>query len=184
MGEENYIMTVGFLEAEFNQIWNDEERYEWSEFDYKLLQAKEDSKSELLMGIFWGDFSVMNTLKTDVIFAILSTPIVGLIAKNQTILATDIIRRIPGWIFGLASLITCMFRINAIIENNMELLQQNYNAVKMLEFLDKLPRFDEFKYTEYFVNMIKSDRGVLEVLNFEVVEEFYKFRNKESVLVG
>ena len=66
----------------------------------------------------------------------------------------------------------------------MELLQRNYNAVRMLEFLDKLPRFDEFKYTEYFVNMIKSDRGVLEVLNFEVVEEFYKFRNKESVLVG
>ena len=184
MAEKNYIMTVGFLGAEYNEIWNDSETYQWEEFDYNMLQTKGDSNIELLKGLYESDFSSVNTIKTDVIFAVFSTPIVGLVAKNQTILATDIIRRIPGWIFGLASLITCMFRINAIIENNMELLQQNYNAVKMLEFLDKLPRFDEFKYTEYFVNMIKSDRGVLEVLNFDVVEEFYKFRNKESGLLG
>ena len=177
-------MTVGFINAEYNKIWNDMETFEWGEFDYGMLEKKENSKSKLLMAMFSSSFSVINTLKEDVLFAIASTPIVGLVVKNQTIVGTEIIRRIPGWVFGLASGLACVLRINAIIENNKELLQMNNNAVKLLEFLDKMPRFNEFRDTDYFVNMLESDIGIHSVLDFDVVDEFYKFRNKEMSVSG
>jgi len=181
MGERNYITTVGYISAEYSQIWDDSEKYKWVEFDYDMLLAKVDSNRELLFGLNQSNFSSVNTLRTDVIFAIVSTPLVGLIAKNQTLLAVDIIRGIPWWVFGLASLTACVVRINAIIENNRELLQLNYNGVKFLEFLDGLPRFDEFRETEYFENMLKSDVGVLRLLDFDVVDEFYKFRSQKRI---
>jgi hypothetical protein len=181
MGERNYITTVGYISAEYSPIWDDSEKYKWVEFDYDMLLAKVDSNRELLFGLNQSNFSSVNTLRTDVIFAIVSTPLVGLIAKNQTLLAVDIIRGIPWWVFGLASLTACVVRINAIIENNRELLQLNYNGVKFLEFLDGLPRFDEFRETEYFENMLKSDVGVLRLLDFDVVDEFYKFRSQKRI---
>ena len=184
MAEKNYIMTVGFLDAEYNQLWDDSETYQWEEFDYKMLQTKGDSNYELLNGLQQSDFSSISTIKTDVIFAVFSTPFLGIIAKNQTILGTDIIRRIPTWIFGVASVIACYFRISAIIDNNRELLQLNNNAVKFLRFLEKLPRFDEFKETEYFQDILKIKGGMLKLLDFGVVEEFYIFRNKEKAITG